>query len=388
MALIKMDTDRVEAAILKLRESVNELDDQLQQLRRSKNRLANSWSGGERSSRFINKLERNIQDFKSSLSSLDQMEKRVSRELIEWMDADASFTEGTEARFRPAVMPKVHPGDIALSIPEIQGLVCGSMTGDALTRCESIWSHPPTDAEQLVYMVMNLPESQPILIMDIGNGEFLVLVRGTTSGIHDGSNWGSAFESMFGSSSYQNSVVDALNNAHLPEGARLHFAGHSQGGMISQNLAVDPRVTSKYSIESVSYFGSPDTMAAANPGVKYYGYEAPGDIVPHLDEVVRGIIPGGDLNPVSGAFRDVSHQSTKYTIVDNPDALNPNPWVSHAIYEKPGVLTGVEIPFNTSKWNAVSISGSKISTPGAWLYEMINTQGEEVARSIRDFKIL
>jgi pimeloyl-ACP methyl ester carboxylesterase len=236
-------------------------------------------------------------------------------------------------------------------------------------------------------MVMSLPPALPIVILQIGPGEYLVLMRGTTSGEEEGSNWGSAAEAMFGGSSYQNSVVKALQDAGLPADAKLHFAGHSQGGMIAQNLAVDPRITDHFDVKSVTMFGSPDTLAKANPDVKYVSFEAPGDIVPKLDDAVVSMLPGQEWNPMAGHFRDVTRQGENHMIVNSPDAWNLDPNVSHSVYDNEGVLSGYKVPFEAKDWQNVSMSGSDVSTVGPKIYGGAKATVDFIGRRLKDMKV-
>ncbi len=388
MTIIHMETEQVDATIRQLQQSYKELDEHIYELKRTRNRLSDAWTGGSRPARFLHTLENHIQQLSTSCEALRILQQRISHELQEWVEAAARFGDVSSAAAGAIAGGIAATGAPVLTIAQIQALVCGGMEGKAQSDCLTIWSHPPTNAEQLAYMVMNLPDSQPILIMQIGAGEYLVLMRGTTGGKDEGTNWGSAVESMFGNSSYQNSVVAALKNANLPKDAILHFAGHSQGGMIAQNLAVDPRVTGQYKVETVTMFGSPDTMARANPDVRYVGFEAPLDIVPNLDLLVRASLPGMDSNPVSGLFRDVSSQAEKHIITNTLDALNPNPWVSHAVYDDPGVLNGYGLPFEAGKWDAVSISGSKVSTLGPQIYKGVLDTKDAVVNQLKELGVM
>lgn len=74
--------------------------------------------------------------------------------------------------------------------------------------------------------------------------------------------------------SYQNSVIEALKNAYL---------------------AVDPRVTGKFDVETVTMFGPPDTWSSANPDARYVSIENDRDIVPKIDEILEGRLTRDDL---------------------------------------------------------------------------------------------
>jgi len=359
MAIIHMETEAVESTIAQLRRSFFELEENVQDLQRNLRFLRSAWQGGNTSSEFYQEMEALLRRWTDASDSLGVLEIRLKSEYQEWLQADAAFgfsSVGTAIQKSGAGSGSASP----LTLDDLRKTICGIKSGGDKTRCEDIWSHPPETYEQLAYMIMNLPEDQPIVIMQIGDGEYLVLLRGTV-GLEDaGHNWGSAVESMFGNSSYQNSVIEALKNANLPDGAKLNFAGHSQGGMVAQNLAVDPRVTGKFDVETVTMFGSPDTWSSANPGTNYVSIENNMDFVPKIDEMLEGRLTRDDW------------EKTK----------NFDP---HGYYDDPGELSDYKTPFQNVEWNPVQISGTEVTTIGPKIYKLVidvSSAAKEIANGI------
>lgn len=370
MNIIHMETESVEVMIEQLRRTFLNLEESLYDLQQMHRRLNDAWYGSSASNEYQRDFSNLLQRFSTRSHELETLELRLKAEYQEWLTAAATLGTGAVG----AVNQKNQSATGAaptLTLDQIRETVCGSMSGSDKDRCIDIWSKPPATYEQLAYMIMNLPPSYPIVIMQTGEGEYLVLLRGTTSGIDQGSNWGSAVESMFGDSSYQNSVIEALQNANLPEGAKLNFAGHSQGGMVAQNLAIDPRVSDVYKVESVTMFGSPDTLVSSNKNARYISFEAPGDVVPSLNEIFFPSAPSTN----DSLFHDNYERNI---IVNNWEAWNPNPEVSHSVYDNPGVLTGYETPYKDAEWTPVQISGSKVTTLGPNLYKLIIKGKEEM----------
>ena len=370
MAEIHMNTDAVENTLKSLRRALLEMETYYIKLNRAQRKLSDDWSGSTASTDFHQKLKNSISEISKSYLLLETLEKKLAYELREWEDAAAVFGDGSKGNWAAAIggmLPAVMP---VLTLEKIRELICGGAEGDGEPgRCNSIWSKPPTNAEELAYMIMNLPVTIPILIMQIGIGQYLVLLRGTTSGIDQGTNWGSAAESMFGDSSYQNSVLEALDNADIPKDATLHFAGHSQGGMVAQNLAVDPRVTDQFTVETVTMFGSPDTLAQAGQKVKYVSFEASGDIVPKLDDIVTGALVKDALGGDIGALKDIHRFHDVEAIADVHIIDHLNPLNAHGVYDNPDILKDFDIPFQSEAWKVESISGSDVSTLGAGIYD-------------------
>jgi len=317
-----------------------------------------NWSGPG-AEQFRAEFEALIRALERDCEALNRLGIQCNREVDQWEEGAAALAIAAWAPVVSSYTPTIAstPGH---SIGDIREMVCGGMSGGAKDRCETIWSQPPGNAEELAYMIMNMPEDMPIAILQIGNGEYLVLLRGTVGGVDQGHNWGSAFESMFGNSSYQNSVVDALNNANLPDGATIHLAGHSQGGMVAQNLSVDPRVTGHLDVKTVTSFGSPDTLAPANPNVdRYVSFEAPMDYVTGLDEII--------------GHRDYFNPVEVHIVGNDLEAWSPLPGQSHGVYDNPGVLTNHDIPFDVdpNSWEGVHVSGTDVSTSGPNVYKGI-----------------
>ncbi len=346
MTIIRMETESVERTIAQLRRSFYEMEENVYDLQRHIRFLRSAWQGGRTSSEFYQEAEIVLQRLTNGSNSLEVLEMRLKSEYQEWVQADAVFGSGSVGTAIPKGDTGSEPVAPTLTLDDLRETICGSKSGGDKTRCEDIWSNPPENYEQLAYMIMNLPVDQPIVIMQIGDGEYLVLLRGTV-GLEDvGHNWGSAVESMYGNSSYQNSVVEALKNADLPDGAKINFAGHSQGGMVAQNLAVDPRVTNDFDVETVTMFGSPDTFASANSDVDYFGINHKDDFVPKIDEVLSG----------------------KASFDDWKKLLDTEP---HSYYDDPGELSEIETPFGDAEWKPVQISETEVTTVGPTIYKGI-----------------
>ena len=77
-------------------------------------------------------------------------------------------------------------------------------------------------------------------------------------------------------------IQEAMKDAGIAPGEAVEFAGHSQGGIMAAQLAVDPDVRSRYNVVSVVTAGSP-TATIAPTDVPVLSYENSGDIVPGLD---------------------------------------------------------------------------------------------------------
>ena len=143
----------------------------------------------------------------------------------------------------------------------------------------------PRNMQDLAKAVTDLYKTgTPIRVVEIGNNEYLVLVTGTKSG-QVANNWNSAIRSGLGlPNDYQDQLKGILMG--LPPGAVINLVGHSQGGIVSNNIAIDSEVNHHLTIKSVTTFGSP-VSATPNNDVDYRRYAVLGDPVPLLG--IKGV---------------------------------------------------------------------------------------------------
>ena len=86
---------------------------------------------------------------------------------------------------------------------------------------------------------------------------YFVGVYGATGTLKKANNVIACFLCAFNlSSRYYEMVRDAVLE-HVPEGAKIVFAGHSLGGMVEQQLSCTEAITSRYEVLNVLTVGSP-----------------------------------------------------------------------------------------------------------------------------------
>jgi len=89
----------------------------------------------------------------------------------------------------------------------------------------------------------------------------------------------------------------------VPAGSNLVLAGHSQGGMIAQQLAADPDIKSRYNVVSTTTFGSPLIGLGKREG-EVHRIAAAGDPVPRASAA-------SSLNLASGAWAAAGQQNIR-----------------------------------------------------------------------------
>ena len=281
---IRMEVPQVEACIAALRRVEQAMSTSLNTVSHTRARLLWAWEGPG-SEVFFDDFNRLFYRLRALLDEFADLIRALERERDEWVRASQTL----EGSLLPLgfgtfdiVLDKIL--DKSTSPPwesweDLMNRICGA---DA--KCRELWKRPPQNAAQLALMIHYLPADFPMALMPLGNGEYLLLLKGTGPGGH---NFGSAFESQFShNNNYQLNVLDFLSI--LPPGAVLHIAGHSQGGMVAQNLAVDPRLKDRgIRVKSVTTFGSPDTLQRANPDTKYTMFQQWADPVGYIDEGIE-----------------------------------------------------------------------------------------------------
>ena len=254
------------------------------------------------------------------------LSRRVQQEANEWEEAAASFGAfGT-------------------------GAVAG--VGAGMGVAQSPTDQPPKNMKLLAELVME--GEDPIRIYQIGPNEYLVVIHGTSGDPNASQNPGSAVATGLGlSSDYQEQVRLALLG--LPIGAVVHMAGHSQGGIVAQNLAGDKSVQDRLNVKSVTTFGSPYSTPEVD-GVTYNRYATDGDVVPYLEgrdardaTIVLLLAPFiGFIPAATGAL------SNRYSQTTIPGNFSDGPFGPHFEYNKSPALEKIaegDMPFNITTWN-------------------------------------
>jgi len=101
-----------------------------------------------------------------------------------------------------------------------------------------------------------------ITIVRIGPDEYLILVKGTRGWFGGANTWPNNLFSGVGSESdYTEQLRLAIEEAGIPDGSALHFAGHSQGGHAAQIVGNQYAQSGKYQVSSVIAFGTYDVSS-------------------------------------------------------------------------------------------------------------------------------
>jgi pimeloyl-ACP methyl ester carboxylesterase len=112
-------------------------------------------------------------------------------------------------------------------------------------------------------------------------------------------------------------VVQAMRAAGIPPGEPILLAGHSQGGMVANQIAQDLSLQEQFSISAVLTAGSPVGMPPGDlpPGVLSLHLESGEDLVWALDGIAN--VDDPQRTTIRGDLADSSHAA------DRAAALTP-----------------------------------------------------------------
>lgn len=220
----------------------------------------------------------------------------------------------------------------------------------------------PANQREMAERVQGLGGSQPVEVYEVADGEYVVLLSGTDWGPDSVANGHSIQQHRQGlESDYERQVKNFL--LALPPGAKVHFVGYSQGGIVANAVASNPEVTAHLgpnAIKSITTYGT-ETFPDIE-GVDYKRYRIPGD-------------------PVTFP----NYESGSQDVLKDPAAIAG--W--HSGYKDSKDLE--RIPLNYEKWEAVdlevvAVQPSGVSLPDDAAKVVGETVKEAAQNVVRDGK--
>lgn len=201
---------------------------------------------------------------------------------------------------------------------------------------------------------------QPITILRIGpgkdgKGEYVVLVQGTVGnplsgdawwGDHSNSWWSAVGSGLGLRTVYVDRILECVRG--LPEGATIHLAGHSQGGHAIQIAANELGQEGRYTIGSVTGFGTYQ-LDDRHPGVPAPTiYNAPLDPVHAIDvgrDVVTAGVGGMLLGSVTIPLAGAVYAARSMYLEGQKETVTREWWLGHSDYESSDELRHTSLPF-------------------------------------------
>jgi hypothetical protein len=319
-----MEVEDVFASCRSLEQTTRSFNNEANELQRAIRRLDAAWDGGN-SNRFVREASELVRKLEKQVELLNVLSGRGYHEGEQWEQVDLYYSKlGLNFSSQPTVPTAIAPETLLKQ---------------------------PTNMQELANLTMDGPDS--IRRINIGNNEYLVVIGGTKfKDPHANNNLGAAVQSWLGiPTDFQLRVAAAL-----PAGALIHFAGYSQGGIVAQNLAKDPKF--KDQVVSVTTFGS--NVVSGVPKKNLTMYAANGDIVPLLER--DKIIAAALAVYMPASTWPFWLPKLLETDVKTHIAGTPGNFVDdHGVYRNSPELKDDSLPFTIRNWNG----SSQVINPGS-----------------------
>lgn len=128
------------------------------------------------------------------------------------------------------------------------------------------------------------PDGSSAYIVTVPGTEGLFDFPGSVTGGDEGFDNTSNLELQAGErSASMEAVMAAMDEAGIEPGDPVMLQGHSQGGMVTGELAQDPEFMEQYSVTHMITQGAPNDSRSVPPGVETLAIEHSNDPVPKLD---------------------------------------------------------------------------------------------------------
>lgn len=201
-----------------------------------------------------------------------------------------------------------------------------------------------------LFAMLEDPKNPDITLVKIGPDEYIILVKGTRGGPEDPDAWGGAantwpnnlFSGIGFESDYSAQLERFIEESGIPDGSKLHFVGHSQGGHAAQIAANGYAKSGKYEVASVTGYG---TYYVAEPnkniGVSHI-YDFDNDPV-GIVGLGLGFVGAGMFPAVSTVKSLFGHHETYLGKWD--DQSDAEKEYVHGAYEKSGNLAAISTPW-------------------------------------------
>ena len=319
---------------------------------------------GRGAAAFFGEMERSVLPSMQRLSGALQQSQTVTRQVSQVLRA---AEEEASRPFRGDGASVLAPG--AVGSQQGMAQTGGPPFGDysALAHIPPLVLGPGATYQDLaamieqIYRINDLRDGvdEPVKIVRIGENQYLVAIIGTDAGDdgHTGPNdWLSNLSSGRGVPSRFQLEAQRLIEQHVPPGAIIHLAGHSQGGHVAMNLAGTQDLVDRYQIGSVNTMGSSGSVPI-NPRVgaaNYHNFLL-------VDDPIRAAEFGAQRIP----FTNVYLPQIPMASFPNPlglTGLGGSPSIDpqviletggHGGYVASPYLAGRPLPFAIDRWEVV-----------------------------------
>jgi WXG100 family type VII secretion target len=201
-----------------------------------------------------------------------------------------------------------------------------------------------------------------IKVFKTGDNEYLITLDGTDDFAFNSMNgWPMALASGVGAGTlYTKKLKEALDD--LPDGANVHLAGYSQGGIVAQNFLDEGDWLKNHNIKikSLTTFGSPEPVLGSIvdgklEGVPYKQFDAAGDPVSHAygPSLLR-VFTHGIVDSTAAQFG--------IDIVTGGISVHTDNYQSSDTAIGRDLIGDTNLPFGTDQWNLEAVANDANSS--------------------------
>jgi WXG100 family type VII secretion target len=329
---------------------------------------AGGWEG-RGAAAFFGEMERSVLPSMQRLAAALHQSQTATRQISQLMQA---AEEEASRPFRGEGVPA--PAPPAAGSQPVTAQAGGSPFGDYdnLANIPPLVLGPGATYRDLAAMIEQMYRindhrngekygvDEPVKIVRIGENQYLVAIIGTDAGGdgHTGPNdWLANLSSGRGVPSRFQLEAQRLIEQHVPPGATIHLAGHSQGGHVAMNLAGTQDLVDRYQIGSVNTIGSSGSVPI-NPrvgAVNYHNFLL-------ADDPIRAIEFGAQRIPFTNVYLPQVSTSGFFSNPLGLTGLGGSPSIDpqviletggHGGYIASPYLAGRPLPFAIDRWDVV-----------------------------------
>lgn len=241
----------------------------------------------------------------------------------------------------------------------------------------------PTTAAELFKRIEDVPEDKPIQIINLGNNQYMILIKGTKGWYGHSNIWPTNVYSGLGYDSVYSERVKTIIEQSIPQGPpppTLHFAGHSQGGHVAQLVANEYAATGLYTVGSMFSFGA-YFAASPHPNIKnaqaFLFVNDPLNVIDNQYDQAVGretiLFDGTQLNPIDAHGDYENSQTLKNIKITYDESVDTSPEVhNYTAPDEPPVVDAIS--------DAVVWAGDNVQTTT----ETIDDLSSEIANSVSE----
>lgn len=241
----------------------------------------------------------------------------------------------------------------------------------------------PTNAAELYKRIEDVPDDTPIQIINLGNNQYMILIKGTNGWYGHSNIWPTNVYSGLGYNSVYSDRVKAMIEQTIPQGPPppiLHFAGHSQGGHVAQLVANEYAASGLYAVGSMfsfgAYFVAPPHANIKNAQAFLFVNDPLNVIDNQYDQVIGRetiLFDGTQVNPIAAHGDYENSQTLKDIKITYDESVNTSPEVyNFTAPDEPPIVDAIT--------DVVTWAGDSVQTTT----ETIGDLSSEIANSVSD----